>query len=290
MPQRISDVPLAGPACVGDLRSSRRSLAIGVWSVLLIVDALLVTRRLSAQFVTPVPSSLALLTAVLVAVASGCAWSFFASSGSTPTRSLRLAAQGLCVAITLFWCWAISIDATPLTAGLLVGVVLLQAGALAAAELETTGSIPAGPPLLAPLVEPVSPPPLSMTALAATGFESAGIQEIDDEGAASGVDDETTLWLSRRAIEEGELIEGWVRISFAAGQRETAVHLSFCPPLAAPADLEAEDLDGTGLEVRVAAVFPFGARLSVRRTGVLDERHTDRVGFVVQSRTANRAA
>lgn len=114
--------------------------------------------------------------------------------------------------------------------------------------------------------------------------------EGDLEDQEPSDDNNQTLWLSRRLTEDGELIEGWVRIQFAEGQRETLVHVAFCPPLAGNPELETEDLDGVGLEIRVAAVFPFGARISVRRSGSLNERHLDRVGFVAHSQSNRRAA
>jgi hypothetical protein len=57
-----------------------------------------------------------------------------------------------------------------------------------------------------------------------------------------------------------------------------------------------EDLDGIGLEIRVAAAFPFGARLSIRRpknSSVSDELtggEAFRIGFVAIASSARRAA
>jgi hypothetical protein len=61
-------------------------------------------------------------------------------------------------------------------------------------------------------------------------------------------------------------------------------------------EVTVEDLDGIGLEIRVGAAFPFGARLSVRRTtksSVSDQLtcvEAYRIGFVAIASSVRRAA
>ncbi len=338
-----------------DAASSRRSLAVWIWSALLIADAVLVTRRLSGEFVTALPGSLAFLSTVLVAAASWSAWILCAaglSQRSLP-NSRRLIPQGLSVGVTVLWGWSISTAATPLTSGLLLAVILLHAGAVVFNDLEgirsaTIGSVPSdaarglspngtdlnqvtrsvsegiagnGPSRLPSLTRRVgavsaielspadnstslddkqSAPHLSgtlathhsplATPSSATEFDESPADAHDHDESDAESDENQTLWLSRRLTTDGEQIEGWVRVEFAPGQRETVVHVAFCPPLAGSPEIETEDLDGFGLEIRIAAVFPFGTRLSVRRSGPLDEGHTDRIGFIAQATATNRAA
>ena len=40
-------------------------------------------------------------------------------------------------------------------------------------------------------------------------------------------------------------------------QRETVIHVAFCPPLPGIPEIETEDLEGADLEIRVAAAFAF---------------------------------
>lgn len=107
---------------------------------------------------------------------------------------------------------------------------------------------------------------------------------------------DVTQLITRSQTLNAETIAGWMRIQFAEDQREVTVHLSFCPPLSSSPDVEVHDLDGSGVEVKVAASFPFGARLSVRRpigspTGkpILAEC-SFRVGFTAVCAAVTKAA
>ena len=108
--------------------------------------------------------------------------------------------------------------------------------------------------------------------------------------------DHITQWLTRSKTVDGEIIEGGVRVEFADGQRDVTVHVSFCPPLESVPVIETEDLEGDGLEIRVAAAFPFGARLTVRRSTVsksmrtLDLSRSGRIGFVAVASNNRRVA
>ena len=334
-------------ASSADAVPSRRSVAVWIWSVLLIADAVLVTRRLSGEFLTALPGSLAVLSTVLVSAASWIAWILSGvgplprSPGRSQTHSplypRRMIPQGLSVGVTVLWVWSVSAGTAPLTNGLLLAVILLQVGAVIIPDLESIPAAPfaAIPPDAVPRLtvagdaiasrdelsaeqslclvagSPVAIAPVTTglitTVPVAAGHSpslmsllvnSPGVPEFDesavgehDEGDSEDDSDETlTSWMSRRLTTDGELIEGWVRVHFSGGQREAVVHVAFCPPLAGPPEIETEDLDGVGLEIRVAAVFPFGGRLSVRRSGPLDDPQTDRIGFIAHSATASRAA
>jgi hypothetical protein len=108
--------------------------------------------------------------------------------------------------------------------------------------------------------------------------------------------DDVTHWLKRSKTTDGEIIEGGVRVAFADGQRDLTVHIAFCPPFQCIPSIETEDLDGTGLEIRVAAAFPFGTRLSVRRsaaskaTQLPNSMGSGRIGFVAIAANVRRVA
>lgn len=103
-------------------------------------------------------------------------------------------------------------------------------------------------------------------------------------------------WLTRSMTANGEVIEGGVRIDFAEGQRDAVVHVSFCPPFQNVPKIVAEDLEGGDLEIRISAVFLFGARLSVRRTSSSKTcrapipARSHRIGFVAIAAPTQRAA
>ena len=149
-----------------------------------------------------------------------------------------------------------------------------------------------------PAAHEIKPSPDSMDQFP---IQLDGMPEIDDETAESfEVDEEETpdltQWLKRSLTEDGDLIEGGVRVDFAQGQRETTVHVSFCPPFQSIPEVTTEDLNGDDLEIRVAAVFPFGVRLSVRRPGAVVGKPNDlptasgRIGFVAISTGVRRVA
>jgi hypothetical protein len=144
---------------------------------------------------------------------------------------------------------------------------------------------PAIPEIDTPVTPPRAEPTFSVQSDEVFVEETEFVEEGDGD-----VDEGQTLWLSRRMTDDTEQIEGWVRVEFAAGQRETMIHVAFCPPLPGIPEIETEDLEGADLEIRIAAAFAFGARISVRRSGTLDASSTDRVGFIAQARSVNRAA
>ncbi|MBC8114659.1 MAG: hypothetical protein H7062_09800, partial [Candidatus Saccharimonas sp.] len=106
----------------------------------------------------------------------------------------------------------------------------------------------------------------------------------------SAHDEHVTQWMSRRVTDDGELVEGWLRVEFPVGQREATAHVSFCPPLSGPPVIETEDLDGGDLEIRVGTAFPFGTRLTVRRSGSTAQATSGRIGFVAVVAANQRAA
>jgi hypothetical protein len=68
----------------------------------------------------------------------------------------------------------------------------------------------------------------------------------------------------RRAAGGTEEISGWLRVTFAAGQRTAAAHAAFCPPLGAMPDITFEQLDGPPARIKPGQVLPFGIRLDLK--------------------------
>lgn len=273
----------------------RHSLAVWIWSALLLADALLLTRRVSGQFVAPLPTELATFSSFIVAVTSLAAWYLYSSVQRSPATKLQLISpQATSLTITAIWCWSLSVAVSSLAVGVLFSIVLLQLGVLAASSESVLGeaNAPAARPEPLTMAATLAPVPDAPTAPNfAVKCEDACIEEADQVVEETAETDEgLSLWLSRRTTEKAEQIEGWVRVDFVAGQRETVVHVAFCPPLPGLPDIETEDLEGADLEIRVAAAFAFGTRLSVRRSGAVHESYTVRVGFIAQAHAANRAA
>lgn len=72
--------------------------------------------------------------------------------------------------------------------------------------------------------------------------------------------------LQRRLTATGtDLLEGQLQAEFAAGSRQAVVHVPFIPPFSVAPRVECEIADGSDARVKVGAVFPYGARLELRR-------------------------
>lgn len=276
---------------------TRRPLAIWIWSTLLIADAVLIARRASGEMAHSLPPSLALLSMSVVVLASFAAWLVFRSD--SPRQDISQPSGWLPLTVSLvapaLWCCTLATQTSPLATGLLLGVALVQwlavlsiVGAdqrLGASRLVTCESVE--------LQRPVQSPTNSRTLGSLEPFVPADDPLDESEKSVehdeSAHDEDVTQWMSRRMTDDGELVEGWLRIEFPAGQREATAHVSFCPPLSGPPEIETEDLDGADLEIRVGTAFPFGARLTVRRSGSTSQASSVRIGFVAVV-AANRKA
>jgi hypothetical protein len=73
--------------------------------------------------------------------------------------------------------------------------------------------------------------------------------------------------LSRSRDAEGhEMVHGTMTAEFAPGERNTVLHVAFCPPFESLPQVEAEIADGPDASVKVAQVLHNGARFEVRLT------------------------
>lgn len=310
MPERLFIAPESQR---GPDRRAVGALAAWIWSVLLIADAMLLARKWTGHFDMAIPASLAIASTLFVAGASWFALLCHRHGDSkrSPRTTSRVIPAAISLVITLGWCVGISAQSSSLTIGLLAGILLvhlLSAVILNAVPPESRHAVvqsPAPPSSSAAglnsqavTVDVGTTRPAALPSNAAEQTSLAAISDQDgeqefDEDLERPLEEDLehqTLWLSRRFDGKQDIVEGWIRIEFEAGQRETVVHLAFCPPLAGKPEIETEDLEGAGLEIRVAAAFPFGARLSVRRSNPRDEDRSNRVAFVASATAIERAA
>ncbi len=310
--------PLRGPAW-----PARRSIAVGIWSFLLFVDLVLVLRVGWGGGLPLIPPSIAVFSTVLVAIASCVAWFVFRFDHRPEPVGYWRARLPILVSILgpAVWCLMLVSSVSPLTLGMLFGVILFQWLTVLYLEMEnahcravlqtwtrdvsnpvirnhehsstSSTSVASRSQTPSSITESVSRDPIKpghdgvQEWLASTtdrdydcrSFSDA-VAEVANTGDSKGHDEAMTQWMSRRNTDEGEVVEGWARVEFSAGQRDATVHLSFCPPLGGRPDIQTEDLDGSDLEIRIPAVFPFGARLSVRRLGSTTEVQRGRIGVV----------
>lgn len=103
----------------------------------------------------------------------------------------------------------------------------------------------------------VVPSQLAEPAVRYTGPMTEGLSE--PEGA------QVTQQLTRcEAPNGGETITGRVRVDFATGERLSAAHLSFTPPLRNIPEVFVDQFDGPAASVAVGSVYAHGARVDVR--------------------------
>ncbi len=276
----------------GSVLSIRRSIAVWIWTALLIADAILIARRLSGGLEDTIPPVVAVTSTAIFTLISFAGWLVFRSCS---TRELHLKLERwipLAISITppLLWSCAIVGRVTPSAVGILAGIGLLQW--LAAQAFLSSGRNPK-----------IKPPPTDARwQTLEPASSNSSTDEIPGESEPAEMNeewlgkseichpDELTQWITRKSTDEADIIEGWIRADFAAGQREVIIHVSFCPPLAGLPQIETEDLDGSELEIRVSSIFAFGARLTARRSGRIAENHSARIGFVASATADRRAA
>ncbi len=84
--------------------------------------------------------------------------------------------------------------------------------------------------------------------------------------------EEVTQQLIRsRAADGTEVLSGWLRTFFAAGQRTGSVHVAICPPLDAVPEVAVEQIDGPEARIKTAQVLPYGVRLDLKLAAAAGE-------------------
>ena len=88
-------------------------------------------------------------------------------------------------------------------------------------------------------------------------------------------DEETTQQLTRRRTADGgELLTGWVRVSMAAGQRSTNVHLAFCPSFGRAPRVAVKQLGGPEARIKTVQVLPYAARFDLKLAALSESAST----------------
>ena len=291
------------------IEGSRRPLAVGIWSFLVMLMPLTATHVSSelsfwVLILVSVLCSAAVLIVdydqsheqsnpgfrgyipIAISIFIAAFWAIFLGVGSRPFVSNGSALIGLFpVIVTAIWC------SSRLGHHSKVIPVREQLADIAC-QLETPNEATRAR-IDEDLREATSTVPFSQTQLSILDEFS---EELEPDSLDISQPDDVTHWLTRSKTIDGEIIEGGTRVEFADGQRDVTVHISFCPPFSCVPKIDTEDLDGDGLEIRVAAAFPFGARLTVRRSAVSKSEHalsssrSGRIGFVAVASNVRRVA
>lgn len=75
----------------------------------------------------------------------------------------------------------------------------------------------------------------------------------------------TIEWSQVQDRASAKTVSGVARLTFRPGERQTELHLAFCPSFAATPVFHVEQTGGPQVRVKTTQVMPYGARLEVQR-------------------------
>jgi hypothetical protein len=229
------------------------ALPLGMWSGLLILDAVLGSRWLAGALTIPLGPIVAWGSTGLIAAASVTALALWRGANLKRFPRMPWWPEIAALSIPLAWGVTAARGTSPFTLGGLAALWLLTIVAIGFVSVWVI-------------------PHHGRAESGKTSFEHpAGVH---DEFQSDGAE-----WQRRIRIAGGELIEGCARVEFAAGQKEALLHLAFCPPLAFVPVVHGEDANGGDVDVRAESVHTFGARLSVRRTAGSDAAEVREISY-----------
>jgi hypothetical protein len=258
-------VAIGAPAR-GDVRGRilellARRLAIAALALVAFAGLVICTRRASGALAEPLaPGVLAGLGIVLAALAVLFRRTFAAAPRS---RAAMYALWALPSAVLLVWAVGVSLAGTS-APGLvaLVGTLLVEEG-------WSWGSLR----LRADRQDALT---------ARSTRPAAAIAVVESPAIEAERDDTVTQQLVRRQTDDGETIEGWVRVDFSARQRHAVAHVAICPPLARVPQCFAEQSDGPSAAIKVAQVLSYGVRFELKLDEPPEEPASVCVEFSIQ--------
>ncbi len=230
-----------------------RAAVFSCGTVLFLAAIVLWSRRATGAISTPLPVS-ALLAVGLVVAATAMA-ARFVWKQTAPTRGSTLAVFFFLTLSALAFTAAASLPGSAPIG--LVGLWLVVVGEELWAwwPRRTVASTP---------VETTSSPPPQQVPV--TDNRQRFEQAVADSSLGTDVAQEhVTQQLTRLVESDGtERVVGWMRVSFAAGQRLASVHLAFCPPFARAPEASLERLEGPQVRIKRIQAFPYGARFDLK--------------------------
>jgi len=97
-----------------------------------------------------------------------------------------------------------------------------------------------------------------------------------------------TQQLTRSMADDGsDVLSGWLRLDFSAGQRMGNLHVAFCPPFSSTPELSVSQLDGPEARIKIAQLLPYGVRLDLKLLTLSEEPASVLVQFSARAAGAN---
>jgi hypothetical protein len=257
--------PLYGLAPLG----AQFSRSVSVWLVALLgLGALLVcARRAAGALATPLPTAMLL---PWMAFVGGCVLaSRAAPRDALAERGVRFAARWGATTLLLVL-WAVGLGLPQTSPGGLVGIwgIVLAVEAVSWARRWANSNRRALPH------DRVA----RLDALPSSNVHGPGTFAVVDAESPEQISQHVV----RKRDDDGEVIEGWLRVDFAARQRHATAHLAICPPLGHTPRCYAEPSSGPDAELKVAQVLPYGVRFEVKLDAVPSDATNVVIDFAIR--------
>ncbi len=279
---RNSDNSLAGPA-------------IAVWSAIILIAAVLVSRRLAGAFVTELGAATPCVAGTVTLLGSLAAYVLWCAANPTASGCKQAIAAGLTILPPLALVGALWMSTSAFVGGYLSALFMLSALAtifardLVPGVARRTESCAIDNRLVEPRVpitvgvQHESPDNMSTVLRPLdTQADLAAPMDMDEpiEDEAVEADLSIIQWMTRRQLADGaESLDGSVRIHFGPGERFAVAHISFVPPLSDRPHADCQLLADFNGRVRIGVALAYGLRIEARRPEPAAQATSVVVGF-----------
>ena len=265
-----------------------RQAAILIWSSLIVITVLLLSRRVSGGIDGISSAWPCVLVSSLMTCLSCIGWGLFQKRGTVDDslRTVQIAAVVAWLPTCLSGLALLPSD-SPLARGWLFGIAALSAAGLVLTHTSPTrqrGIAMENPSLACRASEPDRPD----VGVRATSVPSdlSVFEPVTDERS----DESTTQWMTRQSLPDGvDQIEGAIRVSFVAGQKAASVHVPFSPPFAAVPKVECEVDSDEAARWKVSVVYAYGMRVELKRESAREPAEIELSYSAVSERAAEAA-
>lgn len=258
-----------------------RQAAVLIWSSLIVVTVLLLSRRVSGGIGNVSSAWPSILISSLAMLLSGFGWVSFQQRAAD--RLLRTEQIAAVVAWLPTWLSGVALlpSDSALARGWLFGIAALSAAGLAlsvsTSPTRERGVVTEDHSLarrtresgrLGEAVDrtttspPSADPDVDVRATVAAPSDLSVFDPVAEERS----EDSTTQWMTRQSLPDGaDQIEGSIRVPFVAGQRAASVHVPFSPPFASVPQVECETDGDAPARWKLAVVYAYGMRVDLKR-------------------------
>ena len=244
---------------------SRRSFSKSLWTGLIVIAAVISSRRMSGQFSQSLPNLEACSAVTLAVVTSLLAYVMYWSTGRSHRESQPLILVGV---VTLVPPFALGLALQPnpsaVAVSYLVSLFLLTCMAILAMQgMIRTPSQPKSKDFHPTLSAQNGSLPSQNLQRETLKKGDAFCSQSDSE------DDPLVTQRLKRSVSDKfqEQIEGEISVVLATGQKLAVVHVPFVPPLSARPHVECRIDTDAPVRFKVASLNSYGIRIEIRRSG-----------------------